>query len=304
MTLDIVGQILIGVLLPALVCGTIFLLRKFFGNWISAVAITLGFLVGWSVYTLVKMEPSGGLWPELSWNFKAYNFPPSSLKDWLPHVAILALLLGFLEKIWRKNLWVLWSVRLVLLELLLWRLFKNFFKVNPFFPERSWGIDDALINFGATTLAIVVFWLLLDILIKRYDQLANSRELAILPSALVIITSGCAFNIVLGHSLVIGQINGSFTATLGAVMALSWLFKGWGLSLVTTPVIALLQGVMWISSYYFADLSLVSVVLLSIAPLALLIPLSKLKLWQRVALQLGIVSLPVLAAVFYTLKVT
>ncbi len=302
MTLDIIGQILIGVFLPALGCGVIFLCRKFSGNWLSAVAITIGFLVGYFVYVLIKMEPSGGLWPELSWNLKAYNFPPISLKDWLPHVAIFALLLGLLENFWRKNLWVLWSVRLVLIELLLWRLFKSFFKVNPFFPERSWKVDDALINFGITTLVIVIFWLLLDILTKRYE-LESSREKAILPSALVIITGGSALSIVLGHSLVNGQINGAFTAALGAVMVLSWLFKGWGLSTVATPIIALAQGVLWIGGYYFADLPVLSVILLTIAPLALIMPLSKLKPWQRATPQLVLVSVLVLSAVFYTLKV-
>ena len=304
MTLDIIGQILIGVLLPALVCGIIFLLRMAFGNWISAIAITIGFLLGYFVYVFVRMEPSGGLWPELSWNFKAYNFPPSSLKDWLPHVAVLALLLGLLENFWRKNLWVLWGLRLVLVEVLLWRLLKSFFKVNPFFPERSWGADDAIINFGVTTLIIVVFWLLLDVLTKRYEQVKIGREQAILPSALVIITSGSAFSIVLGHSLVGGQINGSLTAALGAVMVLSWLFKGWCLSPVTTPIIALLQGMFWINGYYFADLPLVSVILLSLVPVVLLIPLAKLELWQRAALQIVLVSLPVAAAVLYTWKMT
>ncbi len=303
MTLDFIGQILIGVFLPALLCGVIFLLRKFLDNWISAVAITIGFLVGYFVYVFVRMEPSGGLLPVLSWNFKAYNFPPVTLKDWLPHVAVFALMLGFLEKFLHKNLWVLWGVRLVILEILLWRLFKSFFKVNPFFPERSWGIDDALINFGITTLVIVVFWLLLDVLMKRYRQFESSREQAMLPSALVFITSGSAFSIVLGHSLVFGQINGTLTATLGAVMVLSWLFKGWGLSSVTTPIIALLQGMLWVSGYYFADLPLASVVLLAIAPLIFLIPLLKLEFWRRAVFQIILVSLPVVAAVFYTLKV-
>ena len=304
MTLDFIGQVLLGIFVPAIVCSSIFLLRKIYGNGVSAIAITIGFLVGYIFYALVTMEPTGNLWPKLTWNFKAYHFPPTSLKDWLPHVAVFALLLGLLESLWLKNLWIRWITRLIALELLLWQLLKGFFKVNPFFPDRHWKVDDALINFGITTLVIAVFWLLLDILVKRYSQLENSREQAILPTALVIILSGSAISIILGHSLASGQLNGSFTATLGAIMLLSWLFAGWGLSSTTTPIIALLQGMFWVGGYFFADLPYISAILLALALSTLLIPLTKLRLWQRTILQTILVSLPVALAVFYTFQAT
>lgn len=300
MTLDIiVGQLFFAVLLPAIAAGFTLLLRTFWGNWITAIAITIGFLVGYAGLSFIIMNPSGGWWPALKWNF-SYSFPPTNLKAYLPYVTVLALGLGFLENFWRKNFGVRWIIRLILLEMLLWQLFQNFLKSDPpFFPNPIWNSRDIFINFGLTTFVTVVFWLLLDILTNRYSQLKNSREPAILTSALVIITTASALNIVLGHSLIDGLLTSALAASLGTVMVFSWLFKKWQLSIVAIPVIVLLQGMLWISGKHFADLPTLSLLMLAFAPAVLLIPLGKMRFWQRAILQLLLLSLFVGGAIFY-----
>lgn len=274
---------LLGILLPAVVSGFVFLgLKTLLPERAAAVAIAAGFIAGF-----FGVSGLGG-----------YAFPPQTVQHWLPHVAVVALALGILEPLWHNNLFARWGVRLVLLELLLWRLFQPF--INHPFPSRSWSTPETLTSFAVTTLLIAVFWLALDVLTRRQKAEQRQRE-AVLPAAITIIAAGSAISVVLAHSLVMGQLSGVVAATLGAVTVVAWLFKG-HLGQAATPLITMLLALPWLS--LFTTLPLPAVALLSLAPWLLLIPLGNPQPWQRILYKFSLAALPTFVALFLSFQLS
>lgn len=277
----ILGFVLMGVLLPAVVGGVLFLgLKGFAPRQAGAVALTGGFLAGF-----IGISGVGGL-----------AFPPRSAQHWLPIVALLALGLGLLEPLYSKNLLARWGVRLVLLNLLLWQLFQG--QINHPFPARAWSPETILTNFALITLVVVVFWWALDYLLDREYQgleVDHTRSRAILPTAFTLLLSGTAVSVVLSKSAVMGQLVGGLTAAMGAVAVVAWLFKG-GLGRSASPVIAFIVVVPWLSVFALG-FSVPTVLILALTPWLLVLPLGNLKLWQQALAACGVVVLPTIAAV-------
>lgn len=277
----LLGFVLMGVLLPAVVSGVLFLgLKGFAPRQAGAIALTGGFLAGF-----IGISGLGGL-----------RFPPQSAQQWLPVVALLALGLGLLEPFYARNLLARWGVRLGLLNLLLWRLFQG--QINHPFPDRAWSASTIITNFVLITLVVTVFWWALDYLLDReYQNLDKdgSRARAVLPTALVFVLTGSALAVVFSKSAVMGQLTGALTAALGAVAVVAWLFKG-GLGRSASPVIALITIVPWLS-VFAGDIVVVSAIILALTPWLLVLPLGQLKIWQQALTACGIVLLPMIAAV-------
>ena len=277
----ILGFILMGVLLPAVVSGVLFLgLKGFAPRQAGAVALTGGFLAGF-----IGISGVGAL-----------AFPPRSAQQWLPIVALLALGLGLLEPLYSKNLLARWGVRLVLLNLLLWRLFQG--QINHPFPARAWSLETIATNFALITLVVVVFWWALDYLLDKEHkglEADNTRSRAILPTALTLFLAGTAISVVLSKSVVMGQLVGGLTAAMGAVAVVAWLFKG-GLGRSASPVIAFIVVVPWLSVFVLG-FSVPAVLILALTLWLLVLPLGNLKLWQQALAACGVVVLPTIAAV-------
>ena len=270
---------ILGVLLPAVVAGISYLLLKRITLHASSVAITLGFLAGF-------IGISGS---------SAISLTPKTIQQWLPLIAILSLSLGLLETLWRKNLWALWGVRVVLLGTLLWRLFQPF--INHPFERLRWSMLETSLNLLATTTVILIFWIALELLVARQrasGAVASGLDSggAILVTALVIIGTGSSISVVLSHSLVMGQLTGALVAALGAVMVLMWFMRGSVLAPSVTPVITLLLALPWLSLY--STLPVVVVLLLAVSPYVLLVRFEKRSLLQRSVLNLISVTLPVI----------
>jgi len=287
MSPDLLVQLaLLGILLPAVVSGLVFLgLKGVMPDRAAALAIAAGFMTGF-----FGVSGLGG-----------YAFPPRTIQQWLPHVAVVALVLGLLEPMWAKNLVSRWSVRLVLLELLLWRLFQPF--INHPFPSRSWSTAQTITNLLVTTLVIALFWTALDWLTRtQASENASPEREGTLPAAITLIAAGSAISVVLAHSLVMGQLTGVVAATLGAVAVVAWLFKGY-LGQAATPLITMLLALPWLS--LFTTLPGAAVIVLALAPWAFFIPVAESgSKWQRVIFKLGLVALPTFVAVFLAFQLS
>ena len=282
--MDIVTVALKGVLLPAVVSGIIFLvLRPLLKSTAAAVALAGGFIAGYL-------------------GIQTYTYPPISLTQWLPHITLVALLLGLVELLWaaRANLiWLKWIVRLGLFCLFLWRLFLN--RLTHPSENVRWSTNEAVINFLVPILVIFAFWLILDLILKREEGLATagtlSRKHAIIPTVFVFITTFSAISIILSASGIIAQLLGVATAAMGAIMVLCWFNPVHRLSTVITPVIAIVVGSMvWLGGYFFASLPWYSgLLLLIVTPATLLIPLAKdMKLIPETVTRVVIALIPLL----------
>ena len=282
----LIGQLLRGVLLPAVTSGLVFLaLRSFWRSGAAPVALAAGFLAGFT--GLVGAS--------------SYAFPPQTVQQLLPVVAVIALVLGLLETLWRSNPWVLWGVRLVVLELLLWRVFNPF--LNHPFESRRWSLEQAFTNFALTTVVIVVSWWFLDRLFTQ-GQVKQSAEggrlRTVLPAALLVVMAGSSIGIVLAHSIIMAYLTAALTAAFGALAVLCLIMPGWRVPVSTSPLVILLLALPWLSVY--GSLPVVSVLLL-VAALGLLWGAARwlgstTPLWQRFVLPFVLTALPVMGALW------
>lgn len=284
MTLSVlINLIFLGVLLPAITAGLIYLiLQRFSAKFAAPLAVYIGFLVGF-----FGISGLGG-----------YAFPPKTVQNWFPHIATAALALGLLEQFWLKPQVLRWIVRIVLLELFLWRIFQPF--INHPFPSRSWTNAQTALNLLATSLIILLFWWGLDYLLNRAarETKENPKSLkgnAILATGLMLIAASSSLSVVLSHSLVMGQLSGALTATLGALAVLAWIIRTASLNPSLGPLICLLLTLPWLSIY--TTLPTITVIFLALAPLALIPAFKDRPLIQEAALRLSLVSLPAVAAI-------
>lgn len=276
MTLSVIlSFVLQGILLPAVVAGLVFLGLRFVAKDIAApIAIAAGFFAGF-----FGISGLGG-----------YAFPPRSVQHWLPHVTLAALALGLVEYYFLKNIIGRWALRLILIELLLWQIFQPF--INHPFESRRWTGAETFSNLALTTAIIVIFWVGLDYLLSKKRE-AN-RDNAILPTALVLIATGSSLSVVISHSLVMGQLSGALTASLGAIMVLYWIIKTESLPQSVTPLVTLLLALPWLSLY--TKLPVLAVVLLALSPWFLIVLFEKRSLLQRSLFRLGLTAIPIVIA--------
>lgn len=282
MTQDVlISFFLLGVLLPAVVSGVVYLSLKSFQNEMAApLAIATGFIAGF-----FGISGLGG-----------YAFPPKTVQNWFPHITLAALLLGLVESRWLKQVGFKWGLRAILLTAFLWQIFQPF--INHPFPSRSWTNAQTFWNLALSVLVIFIFWWGLDMLTRNSEKFSNaSRANAILPTGLMIIGAGSAISVILAHSLVMGQLTGAVTATLGAVAVVIWLFKAKPLSQTVTPLITMLLVLPWLSIY--TSLPLWAVLALAVSPWLLVFLFEEKALLQRTFYRLGLVALPVLVAVIF-----
>jgi len=273
----LVQQILFGILIPAMLSGSIYLfLKPVLGKWRTPLALFVGFMAGFFGI--------GGL--------GAYAFPPKSIQNWLPHIAIASLILGYLESFWFKNLIARWLPRLILLELFLWQIFQPF--INHPFPSRAWTSSQTATNLIATSILIVIFWWGLDYLSSQTQD--ENRANAILPTGLTMIAASSSLSVVLAHSAIMGQLSGVLTASLGAIAVVAWFRKSESLTPSATPIITMLLVLPWLS--IFNTLPVATVIILALSPWFLIFLFKQKSLVQQTAFRLALVLIPVVAAVF------
>ena len=187
----IIQQALKGVLLPAAISGIIFL---FFNRWApsqfkpfgTVAAVAAGFIAGYL-------------------GVQTYVYPPVSLSQWLPHVALVAAVWGVLECSLKIPRIAVHALRLAAFAYVLYELFET--RLRHRSPRVRWSTDEAILNFLYPLLIFLVVGFIFDWLLRKNAE-AESREVAILPSALVLGSSLAAVSVVLSGSGIIAQIIG------------------------------------------------------------------------------------------------
>lgn len=293
-TAFLIKQIFWGVLIPATVSGVVFLaLRRFLGLWVSTVGIALGyFLAHRALYGLKDFSP---------------NLP---MGDWLPYIALIALLWMLTEKLWwhfrcqgfiaQGFAWARWLMRLLLLEMMATRFFWT--KLTHRLERFRWEWYESAFYLAMVALLGLAIWFSLEqrsLRDARAEKEAG-REGAILPSALLIYTAFLSVSALFSHSGIGAQQLGILTATIGAIMLLCWLSPAFRLPVPAVGVISLMVIVFLLNAFFFADMPWYTVLLFTVAPVTLLVPLAKLSFASRTAIRLGLMAVPTLLATALT----
>lgn len=182
-------------------------------------------------------------------------FPPRDAQTWLVYLGAVAVLIAVAATVTAKSRWR-WGVMLasiVLIAATVW------FIGRMQIPIIGWR--DFLMRMAVIAGCMVVWWLLMDRLAAR------SKGVAV-PLVLTLMASVAALALVNAHSLFLGQLAGASAAALGAIALAGFWFRK--LSIARGGVLTLtvvLLGVI-LAGHFFADLSMLDLILLAAAPLA------------------------------------
>jgi hypothetical protein len=209
-------------------------------------------------------------------------FPPTDTTNWLPYFGLAAAGLGifwgaFPEKgVARVSLLALLAAGA--LRLLLEPKFRHGWTTG-----QGW-IWVICLGFGVALLGILLSALI------RHSSITTEFPLVVL-----LIGTGTSVALMLSGSFLLGQFGAVFT---GAIFgALIFALRRPVAMEAIAPAISVLLGLLLVSGYFFAELPGSSAILLAGAPVLALIPTGRLSAWPSAALRIGLVSLPVAAAV-------
>ena len=281
----ILKQLILGLLLPAVVGGGIFIFAKSLASkreseqkkdWLSgglvAVALSAGYTVGY-----IGLE---GLPP----------FPPREGVHWLCYLAIIGLISG---AFWHSLRWgrliVQIGLSIVIPRLLLNSVFKY-----------TWGPLEGVIWWMCLAVAIFIFW---HIVQESFTILPTGGSS---PFVYFGLSGGTALILAVSGSLRLAQHAG----ILVAIFAASWVITLVGqrsenkwqvFSLGASPVVALLLSGIWMNGYFYEEVPVASAVLLLLS--LFLAPIGRIAAVQRLGgrrsafIQVAVIALPVIIAI-------
>ena len=281
-------QLFLGLLLPAVVGGGIFIFAKslalktesehpekekdWFSGWLVAVALSAGYIVGY-----IGLE---GLPP----------FPPREGVHWLCYLALIGLILGVFwhfEVSKRFSGQVLASV--VIPRLLLNSMFKY-----------TWGQLEGFIWWLCLAGVIFIFWNMVQ---QSFIELPSGGSG---PFVYFGLSGGTALVLALSGSLRLAQHAG----VLVAIFAVSWIITLVGqrsdnkwqvFPLSASPVVALVFAGIWMNGYFYEEVPAGSAILLAIA--LFLAPVGRIEKVQHLSarrstfVQIAAIALPVFIAI-------
>src|SRR5262249_11546466 len=142
-------------------------------KWGAAIGLGLGYAIAHAAIrewlTRARLSEADAAFK--TWWAEGGSFPllPLDVVDWLPSLAVLAVLLGLLDG-WRPSpSWARWENYLLLTALTLWLV------VSPF--AGSWDFAQSVRWFAGLGLAMFACWSLLD---ARADRLGRSMPMVLL----------------------------------------------------------------------------------------------------------------------------
>jgi hypothetical protein len=272
---------LIGMGASAVSCVVVLILARLAGGrtggrWGLPLALGIGYALGHAGAS--EWLTSGELPP----------IPPLNATDWLPWLALVAMIVGLVEALWPSPAWARWENRLLLTVATLWLLIGPIYR-SLWEPEQ-WKGAVWVCGLGA---GILVFWGVLEGLSCR-----RGRGM-LLP--LAVLAGGTAAALVLSRFLVLGECAIGLAGALGA----AWLVSRWWVELSPSgggvPVVALLLAGLILGGFFYAELPAPSALLLAVAPLALLVdrlgPVARWPGWAAGLARFVAVLVPVGAAV-------
>ena len=182
-------------------------------------------------------------------------FPPRDAQTWLVYLGGASVLVAIAATVTAKSRWR-WGVVVASVALIAATVW---FLGRTQIPILGWR--DFLWRMAVIAGCMVVWWFLVD-------RLAARSKGPAVPLVLMITASVAALALVNAHSLFLGQLAGACAAALGAIMVAGLWFKN--LTIARGGVLSLtvvLLGVV-LAGHYFADLSMLDLILLAAAPLA------------------------------------
>ena len=278
-------QLLLGLLLPAVVGGGIFIFAKslaskrerehkkdWFSGWLVAVALGAGYSVGY-----IGLE---GLPP----------FPPREGVHWLCYLAIIGLISGVF---WYASRWGHLIVQIALSIVIPRLLLNSAFKY-------TWGPFEGFIWWVCLAVAIFIFW---HIVQQSFTILPAGGSSPFIYFGL---SGGTALILALSGSLRLGQHAG----ILVAIFAVSWIITLVGqrsdnkwqvFPLSASPVVTLVLAGIWLNGYFYEEVPAVSAILLVIAlflaPVGRIEGIQQLGARRSTIVQIGVIALPVVIAI-------
>ena len=281
--MPIFKQLVLGLLLPAIVGGGIFVLASKSGRnqaeaangwplgWLVGVALSVGSIVGY-----IGLE---GIPP----------FPPREGVHWLCYLALIGLILGvFWHLALSGRLIAQAVVSIVIPRLLLNSMFKY-----------SWGQVEGIIWWVCLAVVIFIFW-------NRVQQ-----SFTVLPSGgwspfvYFGISGGTALILAVSGSLRLAQHAGILTALFAAIWIITLFLqpddKVPVFPISASPVIGLASAGIWMNGYFYEEVPVMSAVLLLLS--LFLTPVGRIGAIQRLGgrrsafVQVAVIALPVLIAI-------
>ena len=285
--MPIFKQLALGLLLPAIVGGGIFIFSKILTSkrereqtvegdglslgWLVGIALSVGYIVGY-----IGLE---GIPP----------FPPREGVHWLCYLALIGLILGVFWHLARfVRLIAQVVVSIVVPRLLLSSMFKY-----------SWGQVEGIIWWVCLAVVIFIFW-------NRVQQ-----SFTLLPSGgwspfvYFGLSGGTALILAVSGSLRLAQHAGILTALFAAIWIITLFLqpddKVPMFPISASPVIALALSGIWMNGYFYEEVPVMSAVLLLLS--LFLTPVGRIGAIQRLGgrrsafVQVGVIALPVLIAI-------
>lgn len=268
--------VLLGVLLPALLCGVSLLLLGRLGEdrrRSMGLATAIGLAAGYGA----------GQWIIIGWP----DFPPIDVTHWLPYFAIAAAIIGIRESVWDSSAPLRWGIRALFCLAVVWLL------LRPFLQNQWTAFQGALWLFGLGAFSLLLFWLL--------ERLSEGTPSVAQPLVLIILASASSIVLVLSYSASLGQLAGCLAAALGAMTVLSFLISGVRLAPGGVPVVTALLTGLWVCGYFYASIPASSGLLLGASPAADWIGLRLSQQrpgWQSALIRAVAVSIPCVLAVW------
>jgi hypothetical protein len=181
------------------------------------------------------------------------KMPPLDAQGWLVWLGVASVVVAVFATVLRKRQrWVAPAVSVLLIAATVWVISRTRI---PLLGWRQFLVQTLLI-----ALALVAWWLLTD-------RLATRLTGPTLPLVLMLTASVAALALVNAHSLLLGQLAGASASACGVMWVSGFVFRKQ--SLARGGVLALtvvLLGVI-LAGHYFADLSMLDLILLAAAPL-------------------------------------
>jgi hypothetical protein len=284
--MSLIKQLFLGLLLPAIVGGGIFIFARYlsskedtvrnekehsrFPAWLIAAALGVGYIVG---YLGLEWLPP---------------FPPRLGTHWLPYLAIIGLIVaGF----WHLAVWgpiTQVAVSIIIPRLLLSSTFKH-----------TWGQVEGIIWWACLAIALFILWHLVE---QSFSVLPPGASC---PFVYFGIFGGTALVLALSGSLRLAQHSG----ILVALFAMSWIItlvlqrnsQRFVFPSGVSPVVTLLLAGIWMNGHFFAEVPTASTILLVISlPLAWVGQIATVqRLGERrsMLIQIGAIALPVVIAI-------
>ncbi|MYG00513.1 hypothetical protein F4212_15465 [Candidatus Poribacteria bacterium] len=246
-----INQMFFGMLLPAIVCGSLFGTSVYLLNrdeqrrqfqWLVAAALGIGYIIG---HIALEGRP---------------NLLPKESIHWLVYFTLLAILTG---TYWDSSRWIRLITQLIYSIAIPRLLLDSYFRY-------TWGPIEAVIWWICLTVGVYIFW---NIVLQSFSALPSGASV---PFVYLGISGGTTLITALSGTIVIALHAGIIAVLFAAIWILTIVlqrrvqltgeFRTQVIPNSVSPVVTFLFVGVWINGYFYAEVPSVSVLLLLLSP--------------------------------------